>query len=170
MQHLKVSELQPCVSYVDSCWHNSNLVQAICFVRPTEENISLIRELLAANTYGEYYLCTSASHNFWEESSTAYNLIAQRDFAFRMRHSLSQLLLYLYLFSFLQHAERSKPSNLGWSRWAWSRPTGAGNHSIPARVRLIGTERAVSHWSYTTGNLRELHCSRPVRVHAWPWE
>ena len=47
------------------------MVQAVCFVRPTEENVSLIRELLAANTYGEYYLCTSASLDQLEESSIA---------------------------------------------------------------------------------------------------
>ena len=47
------------------------MVQAICFVRPTEENVSLIRELLAADTYGEYYLCTFASRDQREESSVA---------------------------------------------------------------------------------------------------
>jgi len=35
---------------------NMHHLKAVCFVRPTDENISLLCDLLKANTYSEYYL------------------------------------------------------------------------------------------------------------------
>lgn len=66
MQHLKVRSIPHFL--VSFSYYTS--IQALCFVRPTEENVTLVVEYMKRQTFGGYYICKSRKWRICNFSST----------------------------------------------------------------------------------------------------
>lgn len=66
MQHLKVRSIPHFL--VSFSYYTS--IQALCFVRPTEENVTLVVEYMKRQTFGGYYICKSRKWRICNISST----------------------------------------------------------------------------------------------------
>ena len=59
MQHLKVNICHRTPTVLCPSDYSVHPIQALCFVRPIEENITIIIDYMKRQTFGGYYICES---------------------------------------------------------------------------------------------------------------
>ncbi|ACO68919.1 predicted protein [Micromonas commoda] len=75
MQHLKVNICHRTPTVLCPSDYSVHPIQALCFVRPIEENITIIIDYMKRQTFGGYYILIS--HHFFSAVSKVFSHIVK---------------------------------------------------------------------------------------------